>query len=431
MRYRKWAGSVAALGVLSLAVVAYTVHPVRSSDHQDSLAMVDRPSADITDVYMFPSPTNANAIDLVMNVHPLIPAGNSEAYFDPAVLYQFKLTHGAVGTTAPEDEVFQLAVNGTGASQTLTLYGGVRPRIAGTNSVLTGNPRGTFPINTPSGTTLGDGTVAFAGKRADPFFFDLFQFFTILPDRLYSNPRTNNRLGSSTPTFNGYAAGSTSGPGSAGYACSTNASTNALTEINGGFNVLSIVLEIPKAKLIRNAQTMVHMWATTSVASSQKLNGRTIYQQVELLSRPAVKELFETFNQHSYTNLSNPYGDETIQHAIYDFTHRVAGRSTKISAVVEKLLYPNELTADLSQPGPAAYLGVETGGATGGTFGGRGLTDDVIDISLGAVFGNTIPALTGVPDDGAENNCLTDEHVSSGQGGTQTQAYYPYLASPH
>jgi hypothetical protein len=76
-------------------------------------------------------------------------------------------------------------------------------------------------------------------------------------------------------------------------------------------------------------------------------------------------------------------------------------------------------------------LGVETGGATGGLFGGRGLTDDVIDISLGAVFGGTIPALGLAPDDGAENTCLTDEHVSSGQGGTQTQSGYPYLAPPH
>jgi hypothetical protein len=95
------------------------------------------------------------------------------------------------------------------------------------------------------------------------------------------------------------------------------------------------------------------------------------------------------------------------------------------------VLYPNELTADLSQSGAASYLGVETGGATGGLFGGRGLTDDVIDISLGAVFGNTIPAITGVPDDGKENGCLTNEHVTSGQGGTQTQSSYPYLAQPH
>jgi hypothetical protein len=38
------------------------------------------------------------------------------------------------------------------------------------------------------------------------------------------------------------------------------------------------------------------------------------------------------------------------------------------------------MIADLSKSGPASYLGVETNGATGGLFGGRALTDDVVDI---------------------------------------------------
>jgi hypothetical protein len=55
----------------------------------------------------------------------------------------------------------------------------------------------------------------------------------------------------------------------------------------------------------------------------------------------------------------------------------------------------------------------------------------VIDTSLGVVFGNTISALGLAPDDGKENNCLTDEHVSSGQGGRQTQSTFPYVTTPH
>jgi hypothetical protein len=239
-------------------------------------------------------------------------------------------------------------------------------------------------------------------------------------------------LGTSTPTFNGYASGSTSGPNGSGYACSTAPSTNALTQINGGFNVLSIVLEVPRTMLMpHGASPITHVWATTSTPTGGRINGRAAYAQIELLSRPAVKELFEKFNQHQYSNQTSPYADKTIDNAIFSFSHDVVGRSTKISRVLQSVLYPNELAADLSQSGPASYLGVETGGATGGLFGGRGLTDDVIDISLGAVFGNTIPALTGVPDDGKENGCLTDEHVVSGQGGVQTQSTYPYLAPPH
>ena len=59
----------------------------------------------------------------------------------------------------------------------------------------------------------------------------------------------------------------------------------------------------------------------------------------------------------------------------------------------------------------AAYLGVETSGVTGSTFGGRSLTEDMIDLSLGAIFGNVSPRLSVVPDDGKESPCLTNDHV--------------------
>jgi uncharacterized protein DUF4331 len=436
MHIRRFAAFTAMLA-LSSAVFLYVSHPARGSDHQDSPAVVSQPGADITDVYLFPSPTNANAVDLVMDVVPLIPAGMSANYaLDPGVLYQFKISHGPLGTTAPADTALQVLANGTGPSQTVSVYG-ASGRL-GTKS-KTGTSLGTINFNVPNGSTLNDGIVAFAGPRADPFFFDLFQFFSILPDRYYNNPRTGDMLGSSTPTFNGYASGSTSGSHSGNYACSTAASTNALTQINGGFNVISIVLEVPKSILVSGSQSsIVHLWATASTATSQdRLMARVspdhklAYDQIELLSRPAVKELFEVFNDHATTNTLEPYHDGTIKNSIAYFMRHVAGRSKAISDVLEAVLYPNELSADLSQTGPAAYLGVETGGATGGKFGGRGLTDDVIGISLGAVFGNTVPALGLAADDNHENNCLTNEHVSSGQGGVQTQSTYPYLATPH
>ncbi|MBD5654370.1 MAG: DUF4331 family protein, partial [Candidatus Eremiobacteraeota bacterium] len=310
---------------------------------------------------------------------------------------------------------------------TFTLYG-QRGNIS--NPATPGDKLGTFPIDKPHGTPVGDHITAYAGHRADPFFFDLFQFFNILPDRNYSNPRTGDKLGSATPTFNGFAPNSTSGPASGNYACSTAASTNALTQINGGFNVISIVLDVPKAVLARQGQSsLVHMWGTTSV--EQKQNGMVTYKQIELLSRPAVKELFEVFAHHEFTNHNEPYADPQIKTAISYFMTNVAGRSAAITNVVGSVLYPNELAADLSQAGPAAYLGVETGGATGSKFGGRGLTDDVIDTSLGVVFGSTIPSLGLASDDGKENDCLANEHVTSSQGGKQTQSTFPYVTNPH
>ena len=433
MQSRRLAGSLIAITAIGASMFLFSSHAVRSSDHQDSPTVVARPGADITDVFVFPSPSNSKNVDLVMDVVPLIPAGLSRHYsFDPGVLYQFKIAHGPVGSAHQEDIDLQMKASGTGPSQKLTLYGTSEPRsdVGPRNTIF--ERIGTFDYNKPGGTYLPGGIRAFAGPRSDPFFFDLFQFFKILPDRDYANKRTGDQLGTAMPTFNGYAYGSTStGVKGKGYACSNAPSVNALTQINGGFDVLSIVLEVPRAKLPRYGSSIIHVWATTAILTNEKRNGKVLYQQIEQLSRPAVKELFETFNDHSLTNLQSPYFDGYLHKSIAYFMKNVAGRSAAISDTVTSVLWPNEIIADVAQSGPAAYLGTETGGATGSKFGGRGLTDDVINTSLGVVFGNTIPALGLAPDDGKENNCLTNEHVRFGQGGRQSQTIYPYLTSPH
>ncbi len=426
MQLKRMVGSLLAVTAIGVSATLYGLRDVRASDHQDSPTVVSRPGADITDVFAFPS-TDGSKVALVMDLVPLIPAGMSSKYsLDPGVLYSFKIAHG---TGHQEDTVFQVVPQGTGASQKLALYTNTDPgTMVGTQNEL-GNYVGSYAFNYTPGTQFSDNIKAFTGPRADPFFFDLFQFFKILPDRYYKNARTGDALGTSMPTFNGFPAGTKSGKG--GYACSTTPSTNALTQIGGGFNVVSIVLEVPRADFVRYGLPVAHLWATTSLPTSKRVGGKVVYQQIELLSRPAVKELFETFNDHSVTNVASPYYDKAIQSAIPYFMKNVAGRSPAISNVVSSVLYPNEIAFDVSQSGKAAYLGVETGGATGSKFGGRGLTDDVIGTSLGVVFGNTIPALGLAPDDGKENGCLTSEHVSSGQGGRQTQTTFPYVTAPH
>ena len=223
---------------------------------------------------MFPSPTDATKVVFIMNVDPLLtPAVAPNEILDPAVMYQFKIVHGAAGTTAPEDQVIQLNATGTTpATQSVTLYGPAAPNSTGTVSTFVASS-GTFAFNQTAGTTLANGVKVFVGPRADPFFFDLFQFFKVLPDRLYSNPRTGDTLGSAQPTFNGFNAGDTSGgaagSGGGGYACSTAASQNALTQFAPpGFNVLSIVLEVPKSLLTTGfASQVIHVWATTSTTT--------------------------------------------------------------------------------------------------------------------------------------------------------------------
>ena len=154
--------------------------------------------------------------------------------------------------------------------------------------------------------------------------------------------------------------------------------------------------------------------------------GPLSYTQIERLSRPAVKEVFERFVDHQVSNAAEPYNDPTLKMAIHDVTLNTFGRSEATATALQTVLYPDQYLVDLSQSGSASYLGTETGGA----FGGRNINDNIIDISLKAVFGTTVSDLKLAPDDGKENNCLITQHVAvaSRQSNTGT---FPYLAGPY
>lgn len=155
------------------------------------------------------------------------------------------------------------------------------------------------------------------------------------------------------------------------------------------------------------------------------------FSQTDRLARPVVNEVLATFanNRHLVNDTDNPTNDPAqLANDIEGFLTSPAGRSTQIKTVIKSVLVPDVMVADLSKSGPAAYLGVETNGATGSTFGGRKLTDDVVDTSLGVIFGNTIPALGLAPDDGKEIPTLTSDHV--GPGAKNYSSTFPYLGAP-
>jgi hypothetical protein len=284
----KTIGGIIAVCALVIAVIAFNVHAVRSSDHQDTynLATRSNTSADITDVFVFPSPTNPANVVFAMDVSPLIPAGmGTSKFFDPSLMWQFKISHTAGG---PEDEVIQLGVSGTSSNQIVTLYGPGKPNEVGTTNTFIA-PTGSTQYNASS--TLPGGIALFAGPRADPFYFDLFKFFSFLGDRAYqthssqSDPGPGNTLTNANaiagtagntygtasaksanpnmPSFSGFPAGTLSGTG--GYACDTSAPQNALADIGGGFNVLSFVVEVPRTLLTTGySSSVIHVWATAN-----------------------------------------------------------------------------------------------------------------------------------------------------------------------
>ncbi len=170
----------------------------------------------------------------------------------------------------------------------------------------------------------------------------------------------------------------------------------------------------------------IGLWATTSVKSG------SAYIQQDRLSNPVVNEVFATFanDRHRINNTIGPNQDKNeLANDIQSFMTDVAGRSQATTDVVKAVFNQDVMVADLSdRSANAAYLGVQTGGATGSTFGGRALTDDVVDISLGVVFGTTVSDLGLAPADGNQIPTLTSDNV--GPGGKQFTSTFPYLGAP-
>jgi hypothetical protein len=247
-------GGGLAVAALVLTAVLYNAFPVRGSDHQDSPTTVARPAADITDVFVYPAGDNPNNVVLQMDVDPLLtPANAGQAALDPAVLYEFKIAHGA--NAGPEDMTIQLQASAAGTAQTVNVYGPFAPT-PGTTSIV-GASSGSVAFNSTTAAPLSNGMRVFVGPRADPFFFDLFQFFSFLPDRNY-------QTAGSAPK----APFSFKFPAPAGQfaSCVKGTPNDALS--SNSFNVLSIVIEAPKTLIApASGSQTIHVWATTSTTT--------------------------------------------------------------------------------------------------------------------------------------------------------------------
>jgi len=226
------AGAIVAAGALGL------LRGARASDHQDTPEVELNPASDMTDLYVFPAATPGRTV-LVLNSWAFItPAETRSVYFDPNLLYQFKIDNNTDGV---EDKVIQVTFDGTGADQIVEVRGPLAPPVAGAmgNTVAKVAPVVSGKINT----ALASGAIqVFAGWRDDPFFIDLEQFFRIIPDR---KPVTGPLAGlPDTP--------------------SASAFRNPGVDYVKGFNVLSIVIELPTADLTAGGNAKIGVWGTIS-----------------------------------------------------------------------------------------------------------------------------------------------------------------------
>ena len=410
---------VAMLAALALfvALPCWRVPTALAADHREAPVVDSLPEGDITDVYAFVSPADSSKVVFIMNVNPFsVPAENPSYSLSPDFLYQFKIdTTG----NAREDLVIQVAVEGTGQTQTVRVFGPARPEHTGArNRRLKGAPsaQGTFG-STLTGT---NGLRAFVGLRDDPFTFDVSQFFRIL------NSSQDVFRQVTSPALGALRGRPIRADGTSG------------VDGFGGFNVTSIVVEVPKSAIQRGNSPNVNVWATVSqrLDDNEQEEGKHeghVYKQFERMGQQVFATVFipkgtprdlenEEIPEHDVANYSSLIPD-TLTTTDTDGTgNTIAGRATVLNAVgvtalpngvplilpatfansdknlLRKVLLPDVLRLNLAAP--ATDVGVFSNGLQNGRRPG----DSVVDIGLlglRQLADVHFPAGTGLPGSGA------------------------------
>jgi hypothetical protein len=149
-----------------------------------------------------------------------------------------------------------------------------------------------------------------------------------------------------------------------------------------------------------------------------------IYDQVDFLGNPLVSEVTIAKANHARYNLTQPYNTAEFLPQTAAFVTNVAGRPAALAATLGSVLYPDVLVVDASKP-PATAGWLSWALANG--WGGRKLTDDVVDIGLTAIF-STLLSPTGASCAPFTLPLCTD---NVGNNDVAFSATFPYLATPH
>jgi hypothetical protein len=450
--------------------------PISTADH----------AAGITDWYAFVSPDNTNTVTFVMNVDPLLEPSNGPNYFpfDPNVTYEMKIDNtydgveditfqfqftttikaptlplgfvgAGTGISAPLNAPATLpgsngievipttvvppaitALSGSGAAglnysqtYTVTMITGSGSTATTTNLVpatmtLYAVPSNVGPRTMPNYTTLaqsgiyclstscptgGTGNIqVFAGTIDDPFFIDLGAAFDSL----------NFRAGAS---FIGTA-------GLLSPLQDSNDAINYAADSLSGFNVNTIVLQVPTSLLVTSSSnSVIGTWAATYRPAQTVRNAPSplttsgALQQVQRMGNPLINELVIGTGSKDTYSMSQPSGDSTfanffldptlahVFNAVFGFTVPDPPRKDLLPLVTYTgPTIPASIkagpVADLLRLNTAILPGVSAGcltthrlgllaGDTCGFPNGRRLIDDVVDITERAVAG----ALCGTP----------------------------------
>ncbi len=425
-----------------------------ASSHSEAPGTAKDRLADDTDLYAFVAQDRPDAVTFVGNWIPLLePNGGPNFYgFDDDafyyinidnvgdcqdhIRYEFKFT---TNRRNPDTFLYNTGVVRSIGDATLNVYQTYRiTRIVnGVETVLADGlpvaPNFVGPTSMPdyealaseAARTLPDGSRVFVGPRDDPFFVDLAAIFDLLTIRKV--------------------------PGNKGKG----------VDGVGGFNVMSIVLQVPMNLLTRDGQApgadngVIGIYDSAERPAVRTLNGDgTIGTsggevQVSRLGMPLVNEVVIPLKDKDRFNATKPTGDGAFLN--YVLHPELAGLFTALYGIPTPPGDRNDLVAvfltgipGLNQPSNPSQVPCEMlrlnltippahtpsrfgllGGDVAGFPNGRRLADDVVDIAERVVAGAT----PFTPDfNVAPNNQLGDGIDFNDK---PFLAEFPYVAPPH
>lgn len=434
-------GLAAALG-LGLAV------PTNASSHREAPSITEDPVADITDLYAFVSPDRGDSTTFVVNTDPFqLPGGGPNfSKFGDDVLYEINIDNNG---DAVADVKYQFRFKTTYSNPNTFLYntGQVTSvddpdlnrkqtytvtEVRGNTSKPIGQNLYTAPAyvgalrstpnyrSTATGASyqLEDGSVrVFAGPRDDPFFADLGAIFDL------GGLRPLNQFhAAKLPTADGQ-------------------------DYLAGFNVSSIVLQVPSARITAAGDPVIGVWATTSRRVAGAAGAADTWKQVARLGNPLVNEVVIPVGMKDTFNASSP--DKDAQFGKYVLEPEL-GKLIPVLYGPAGIKVPTTVDAGLPAafagrqdlavifltgiPGlnksktfsaPSEMLRLNTG--TPSAFpNGRKLTDDVVDAALQVVAGAN-PLVKDKTFTGFPNNALTD---GVNQNDREFSSQFPYVGLP-
>lgn len=162
---------------------------------------------------------------------------------------------------------------------------------------------------------------------------------------------------------------------------------------------------------------------TVTVRDTVRFGEFRVFNQVERLGHPLVSEVTLEKRDHAFHNAGSPNTDRAnFKTQVVKFITTTAGRSSGTANAIADVLLPDMLTVKTDAvASTAGWLGYVF---DPNAYGGRKLSDDVVDIGLAAIFGTLLDPNNASPG-------LATDNVGAFGGGPAPTTTFPYLAAPN